>query len=438
MFTISLVISSTVSFCIVLNIGNVFLADTIFEDQQALMTTFYNLTETTDVTLKELTKSISSTLYVHEYFTEDELLDVTSHETLKHVLSKEEFSTMLKRVVTAPNRMMVQNANATTSPLMLFYHEGEYLLTYINEKMIFELFAQQPIGISLILTAIISFVIMNIGARRLARPIKRLARGLDDVSKGQYGKELPVTEHDEIGKITRKFNEMTRELQSVVLLRRDFTNNICHELKTPLASIQGFSKMLQLDDLSDKQRLEYTQIINDEAKRLSQMSVNILSLSKLENQTILENVECFNFSEEVRKVFLLLEPLWSEKALEFEFMVDEVELSGNKELLTQVILNIFSNAIKFSKPQGYMEVKLFETGHEIHFSVRDTGVGMSEFTKKRVFESFYQGDEARHVSGHGIGLPLAKRIVVLHGGRILIDSIQTVGTKVSVILPKLQ
>ena len=225
---------------------------------------------------------------------------------------------------------------------------------------------------------------------------------------------------DEIGQLTKNFNKMIRELKNIEYLRKDFITNVSHEFKTPLASIQGFAKLLMSESLPDEERKEYAAIILEEASRLTNLSSNILKITKLENQEIVEKRTLFPLDEQIRKSILLLEPAWSKKNIEFDLDLEKSQFSGDEELLQQVWINLLDNAIKFSNESGIISVRLRQNKKNVTVEIADNGIGMNEETKKRLFEKFYQGDKSR--GGRGLGLSLVKRILDLYGGKISVES----------------
>ena len=223
--------------------------------------------------------------------------------------------------------------------------------------------------------------------------------------------------------------------QSVLLLRSDFINNFSHEFKTPIVSLRGFAKILKNDSLTKEERDEYLDIIISESNRLSQLSTNVLNLSKIEKMSILSDMESFDLSEEVRQSVLLLESKWQKKNLELFIDMDELEYHGNKALLNQVWINLIDNAIKFSPQNGKIKLKLHRKKDQVVFQILDNGCGMDEETKNHIFDRFYQGDSSHTAEGNGIGLTVVEKIVHLHKGQISVVSEAGIGTTFTVNLP---
>lgn len=278
------------------------------------------------------------------------------------------------------------------------------------------------IWFSLLLYVVIGTLLIILLAKRVVKPILKLNIATQEVAKGNFDIQVESKSYDEIGQLTQNFNKMTRELKNIEYLRKDFITNVSHEFKTPIASIQGFAKLLQKWDLSRREREEYTNIIVEETTRLSNLSSNILKLSKLENQEIIEKKVSFSLDEQIRKSILLLEHQWSKKNIEFDIHLNKVQYLGDEELFQQVWINLISNAIKFSYNNSTISIILEQMGEVIKVKIIDYGIGMSEETRARIFEKFYQGDKAHSYEGSGLGLPLVKRILDLYDADIYVES----------------
>ena len=287
-------------------------------------------------------------------------------------------------------------------------------------------------------TLLMVFILMLAAGRGRSklRPINDLVHAMDAVSQGDFSVRVDAENvPGDMGALASSFNEMATELGGLEMFRKDFINNFSHEFKTPIVSIRGFAKQLERDDLTDAQRREYLDIIVSESDRLANMASNVLLLSKLENQTIVTAKTAFALDEQMRRAILLLEKQWSEKEIELDVDLEELEFFGNEEMLNHVWVNLLGNAIKFSPRGGALAVRLRREGDAAVASVRDEGPGMDEDTRRRVFEKFYQGDTAHSTEGNGLGLSLVSRIVDLCGGDVAVDSAPGQGSTFTVRLP---
>ena len=229
---------------------------------------------------------------------------------------------------------------------------------------------------------------------------------------------------------------MTEELGSIEIFRNDFVNSVSHEFKTPLTAIEGYATLLQSESLTEEERQTYTTYIINSTKRLTNLSTNILKLSRLENQELALEKNTFNLAEQIRTTILTLEREWSNKEMALDIELEEINYTGNQDLLFQVWLNLIYNAIKFTPNSGLIKVVLKQENQKILFQVIDNGIGISPDARKRIFEKFYQSDKSHNSEGSGLGLPLVRRIVNLHEGIIHVESTIGIGSTFTVTLVK--
>ena len=289
----------------------------------------------------------------------------------------------------------------------------------------------------LLICSVIGTVLAGIFGYYYLRPMKRLINAVGEVKKGNFKVQVEeMNPESEMGKLVSDFNGMVRELDGIELFRNDFINNFSHEFKTPIVSVRGFARELQLGDLTSEQREEYLRIIVEESDRLAKLSTSVLELSRLENREIVTGKSDFYLDEQLRQCILLLESAWSEKELEIVPELDEVRVWANEEILAHIWNNLLSNAIKFTPSGGTVRVTLTADTNEVRVSVEDTGIGMTPEVREHIFEKFYQGDSSHSKKGYGIGLAMAKSAAHLSGGRIFVESEVGRGSRFTVILPR--
>lgn len=274
--------------------------------------------------------------------------------------------------------------------------------------------------------------------RTQVKPFHQLMDGMKKLKQGDFDTRVNIHSRSshEFRELSGTFNALAKELGSTELLRKDFINHFSHEFKTPIMSIRGFAKILKTQDLTEEERDEYLDIIVSQSEKLSKLSTNILTLCKIENQTIPHHQEAVCLSEQVRLAILMLEPEWAKKQLNLDIQVEDVNFFGNKELCDHIWCNLIGNAIKFSYPNQDLIVKLYEDSQFVHFSVTDFGIGMNEDTIRHIFDQFYQGDATRAIHGNGIGLSIVKLVVEQYGGTIQVESSPGAGATFTVKLPK--
>lgn len=248
--------------------------------------------------------------------------------------------------------------------------------------------------------------------------------------------------------LKRKVEERTIELRDAVMelkaanrLKTQFLANMSHELRTPLNSIIGFSEMLHdglYGELNRTQK-EHVEIILRSSRHLLQVLSDILDLSRVEQGMIVLARQEVRVDELVEAVTAIVRHQAERQGLELRTDVepDLPALWVDPLRIKQVLYNLLSNAVKFTPPGGKVVLEARQAGDEVAISVTDTGIGISEEDQKRVFDEFYQCETLyeRKFEGVGLGLPLSKRLVALHGGRIELWSRPGEGTRVRFFLP---
>lgn len=288
-------------------------------------------------------------------------------------------------------------------------------------------------AVSLVLGLAFSFFT----SKWIFKPIKDLLAAMERVADGDFEVRLTETSTSrEIQEVYSGFNLMVHEIGSTEMLRQDFTSNVSHEFKTPIAAIEGYSTLLQGGDNLDADQQQYVEKILYNTGRLSDLVGNILLLSKLENQSIETNQTLYRLDEQIRESIVNMEQAWVEKNIEFDIDLESIKYLGNEGLMRHVWDNLLSNAIKFSSDGGLITLSLTRREDKIIFAIEDNGPGIPEDAKKRIFDKFYQHDNSRKQEGHGLGLPLAKQIVSISGGNIRAEDSVSGGAKFIVTLPE--
>lgn len=273
--------------------------------------------------------------------------------------------------------------------------------------------------------------------RLMIRPIQKISNAFVGLSKGDFSVRVPTNETiEEIRDMAVNFNAMVHDLSRIETLQSDFVVNVSHEFKTPLAAIEGYATLLQNTSLPAGKQERYVEIILENTKRLTEMSSNILALSKLENQEKVLDQEEYRLDEQLRMAVLLLENKWAKKKIEFEISLPKLFYIGNEQILNQVWYNLLDNAIKHSKEEGVIAISTRKKEKYVEVKIKDEGEGMSKEVQKHIFEKFYQGDESRKREGNGLGLALVKRIIELCEGEIQVESELGKGAEFTVRLPK--
>ncbi|EPU4929018.1 two-component system histidine kinase PnpS [Listeria monocytogenes] len=248
-------------------------------------------------------------------------------------------------------------------------------------------------------------------------------------------------ENGEITGIILLLHDITqiRHLENV---RSEFVTNVSHELKTPVTTLKGFAETLLDGAMYDEMLLKkFLTIIKEESDRLHRLIMDILALSRIEQNPVPENVELVEVDEVIEQSARTIFEMATEKNIQViipEKTIPSVTIETDRDKLQQILINLLSNAINYTPVDGKVEVKLIEQEAEVIIEVTDNGIGIPAKDIDRVFERFYRVDKARsrHSGGTGLGLSIVKHLVENCGGRIEVESQEEVGSTFRVTLPK--
>ncbi len=221
-------------------------------------------------------------------------------------------------------------------------------------------------------------------------------------------------------------------------LRREFTSNVSHELKTPLTTIYGISDMLVGGIVKPEDIPGFAKNIRDEAGRMITLIQDILKLSQLDENTFSDQRERVDLYELAQSAAERLRPQADEKHVTISVTGERSEFTGIATVLEEMIYNLLDNAVKYNKQGGRADVDVRSSGGDIVVTVSDTGIGVPADSIDRIFERFYRADKShsRKIGGTGLGLSIVKHGVSLHGGSITVKSSEGSGTTFTMALPK--
>jgi len=284
----------------------------------------------------------------------------------------------------------------------------------------------------------LSIILIAIAARFIVRPIQLFTSATKKIANGEYEVALPEYRKDEIGTLAVSFRKMAKSLKDLDRMRQEFVSNVSHEFQSPLASIQGFSKTLQTNEMSESERKHYLEIIESESRRMSSLCKQLLTLASLDKEERVLDKKTFDVGKQIRDVIFMLEWQWREKDVAIELDVPSIQVYGDENLLHQVWTNLLTNSIKFTESGGTISFDGEEKDTELCLTISDTGIGMSEDEIDKIFDRFYKVDEARNrtIEGSGLGLSIVKKIIDLHEGSITVHSVKGEGTTFTIYLPK--
>lgn len=298
---------------------------------------------------------------------------------------------------------------------------------------------RKALQLHVITVLVVGGLFMLLVASYLVKPLNMLTKATRRLAKGDFDVQMELNRTDEIGVLSASFNEMTFELRRLEQMRQDFVSNVSHEIQTPLTSIIGFTKALRSAEMPEEERLYYLDIIQSESERISRLSDNLLRLASLESEHHPFHKSTFRLDEQIRRIVVVCEPVWSQKELQIELDLPKTTIAGDPDLLSQVWMNLLGNSIKFTPEGGRIGLRIEAELSSVKVSISDTGAGIPEHEHAMIFHQFYKGDPSRSDStgGSGLGLAIVKKIVSLHKGTIVVESQAGEGTRMTVILPSI-
>lgn len=278
---------------------------------------------------------------------------------------------------------------------------------------------------------------LMISTLHIVRPITRLTKATKDIAKGKYNLKVQIRRRDEIGQLADHFTIMSHELERTEKARQEFVANVSHEIESPLTSIQGFATTLKDQSIAHEQRVYYLSIIEEESRRLSLLSKQLLTLSTLDYDSNVLHMKTFNLRTQIRQVAQIMEWKLTDKELFLRLSVPEMNLYGDEDLLHQVWTNLITNAIKHTPAGGKITISAKAQGEQCIVSVSDTGEGIAENDLPNIFDRFYKADRVRtrESNSTGLGLSIVQKIVHAHNGSIQVESKIGEGTVFKVTLP---
>lgn len=302
--------------------------------------------------------------------------------------------------------------------------------------------------ISLVVTFLALGVVGLIVFFLLTKRLRIMQAAVRAFERGEYGERVPESQADEIGQLGRAFNDMAQrveanldEIQRSDKLRRELVANVSHDLRSPLASVQGYLETILLKDpqLSAEERKRFLKIIHTNVVRLSTLVNELFELSRLEARQTEPHLEPISLGELVQDVVVKFQPQAKERRISLGASSPPVLafVEADIGMIERVLSNLIENALRYTPEQGQVQVTLAAENGIVNVRVCDTGYGIPAQDLPHVFDRFYRVDKSRsrHSGGSGIGLAIVKRILEMHQSNIVVESSSPAGTVFAFQLP---
>jgi two-component system, OmpR family, sensor histidine kinase BaeS len=314
-----------------------------------------------------------------------------------------------------------------------------YPIELIDAESNFLKAIQQYILVAVALTILLAFIMSILFSRKLTEGFQKLSLGAKALKKHQHDIEIPLDNlSEEMKELAISFNELARSLAKEERLRKQFTWDLAHELRTPLATLRSQIEAYQ-DGIWEPtpQRLEQS---HEELMRLVRLVNELEKLLAAENPQIKLEKAKLNPDDIVKRMYESFSLSFRQKGVDLKVEETEREVSflGDKDRVIQILTNIINNALKYTPEGKIVSLSVIEKDESVGFSIKDEGSGIPEEDIPHVFERFYRGDKSRDrkTGGIGIGLSIVKALVDAHNGKIEINSLLGKGTQVNILFPK--
>lgn len=364
----------------------------------------------------------------------DEPLDNETYDELAPFLTriakqKRQMSKNLKKLRGKQEELTIITNNMNEGLVLL---NGQQNVLFINESAakIFGFSAKEVIG-------------RNILTVDRAQEVQDLLQKVSQAGKGEglYEKDghfyqLSGSSVNGSGSVILIYD--VTEKMTAEKLRREFSANVSHELKTPLQSILGYAEIMKNGLVKDEDKQRFLERIHAEAGNMIELIQNIMELSRLDENKTLDEFEDVDLLKLAQSVTLRLKHKAQTKGVTLNVSGSSACVCGVQSILSEVLYNLVDNSIKYNKDNGKVDVKVQDASDEVTVSVSDTGIGIGAADRERVFERFYRADKShsKEIGGTGLGLSIVKHGVLFHKGRVELESEPGVGTTITFVLPK--
>lgn len=364
----------------------------------------------------------------------DEPLDNETYDELAPFLTriakqKRQLSKNLKKLRGKQEELTIITNNMNEGLVLL---NGQQNVLFINESAakIFGFSAKEVIG-------------RNILTVDRAQEVQDLLQKVSQAGKGEglYEKDghfyqLSGSSVNGSGSVILIYD--VTEKMTAEKLRREFSANVSHELKTPLQSILGYAEIMKNGLVKDEDKQRFLERIHAEAGNMIELIQNIMELSRLDENKTLDEFEDVDLLKLAQSVTLRLKHKAETKGVTLNVSGSSACVCGVQSILSEVLYNLVDNSIKYNKDNGKVDVKVQDGSEDVTVSVSDTGIGIGAADRERVFERFYRADKShsKEIGGTGLGLSIVKHGVLFHKGRVELESEPGVGTTITFVLPK--
>lgn len=317
-------------------------------------------------------------------------------------------------------------------------HHG-YVYMFKNTNQVQHFISQLNNHFILASLLILFFMLITIYflSKALTKPLVSMKEATRKLSHGDFSVSLPATSNDELGELSNSIRTLANDLNYLKKERNEFLANISHELRTPLTYIKGYADITQRNTLDETERINYLNIIQEEANHVSDLLKELFELAKMDQNTFPISKEHINIRLFLEAIYNKVLPIFKSRGMYLELYCKEdlfVEIDPLR--FEQVFLNLLDNALKYSKENTTTSIKVIQENTNIIILIEDQGQGIPPDDLPHIFERLYRVEKSRSrlTGGFGLGLAIVKEIIEDHNGEISIESQVGKGTSFKIVL----
>jgi signal transduction histidine kinase len=288
--------------------------------------------------------------------------------------------------------------------------------------------------ISMGIAIIIGGILISFASKKISEPLKEMSSAALKMAKGDFSTKIQVAGDDEITDLAVSFNKMSRELEQMEDVRKEFVANVSHELRSPLTTIQGYIDGIIDGTIPQGSLIKYLKIVQEETRRMSRLISGLLDITKMESGKFPLYITDFDINELIRITIIKMESRINEKKIhvKVDFDYDKNIVQGDKDKIEQVLTNLFDNAIKFSEVNGYIHVYTERKESKLYIKIHNMGEIIPEEDIEHIWDKLYKVDKSRSGNtGAGLGLYIVKNIINKHDEEIWAKSKENEGTTIT-------
>jgi signal transduction histidine kinase len=322
------------------------------------------------------------------------------------------------------------HSDSQTGYIYMFKHTGSLraLISELNSHFLIA-------GVlSLVLMVFIHFILSKL----LTRPLVKMKTATEKISNGVFNVRLPRAGNDELGQLSSAIQKLSDDLETIKAERAEFLANISHELRTPLTYVQGYTTVARREGITEQERTEYLQIIEEETETIVKLVENLFELAKLDENTFTISKEPFELCPFLNRLYSKVNPAFLNKKMRLHVKCDTNRIiQADPIRLEQILLNLLDNARKYSLEETTVTLTAIPDSKNVTFTLVDEGFGIDQTSLPNIFNRLYRVEKSRtrELGGSGLGLSIVKELVEAHEGEITVRSTSGKGTTVQIHIP---